>query len=392
MKILAVDIGTGTQDILLVDPALDLENAYKLILPAPTMIVRARIQAATRRASPIALHGVMMGGGPGTWAAEDHLRAGYLVYATPDAARTFNDDLAAVASSGVHLISEDELAALPPTVERIELKDFDFPAIRRAFLEFGLDLDQGSLDAVAVAVFDHGAAPAHISDRQFRFDYLDACLQSSNHLRQIHPLSRFAYHAGSIPVSMTRLTAVAASARALPAPLLVMDTAPAAVLGALQDPDVRSLANSGSLVVCNIGNFHTIAFRLAPGGGSIEGMFEHHTGLLDRPKLEAYLASLAQATLTRADVFADMGHGALVYTPSTVQLTGRLVVTGPRRTLLAGSSLEPFYAVPFGDMMVSGCFGLLAALGDHFPTLTEELSLAFQRSGRDSRAPWDSPS
>ena len=41
-----------------------------------------------------------MGGGPSAWAAEDHARAGLPIYATPDAARSFNDDLEAVASNG----------------------------------------------------------------------------------------------------------------------------------------------------------------------------------------------------------------------------------------------------------------------------------------------------
>ena len=35
----------------------------------------------------------MMGGGPCQWAAQAHPRAGLPVFATPDAARTFNDDL-----------------------------------------------------------------------------------------------------------------------------------------------------------------------------------------------------------------------------------------------------------------------------------------------------------
>src|SRR5664279_5257638 len=104
MKILAVDIGTGTQDILLYDPNVDVENSFKLVLPSPTMIVREQIRATTRSRCGIVLTGVMMGGGPCAWAAEDHLRAGLPVYATPDAARTFNDDLEAVAQSGVTLL------------------------------------------------------------------------------------------------------------------------------------------------------------------------------------------------------------------------------------------------------------------------------------------------
>ena len=76
---------------------------------------------------------------------------------------------------------------------------------------------------------------------------------------------------------MTRLQAVAQSAAEIDAPLVVMDTAPAAVLGATLD---AAVAARSRVMVANVGNFHTLAFRLGPGG--IEGVFEHHTGLLNQ--------------------------------------------------------------------------------------------------------------
>ena len=44
------------------------------------------------------------------------------------------------------------------------MKDFDFPLISKTFSDYGVSLDD--LAAVAVAVFDHGNAPAGVSDRQ----------------------------------------------------------------------------------------------------------------------------------------------------------------------------------------------------------------------------------
>jgi uncharacterized protein (DUF1786 family) len=114
---------------------------------------------------------------------------------------------------------------------------------------------------VAVAVFDHGDSPPGYSDRQFRFDYLDERIQAENRL------SAFAYPAGQVPAIMTRLQAVVASAGDVDAPLVVMDTAPAAVLGATFDPRV---AGRSRVLIANVGNFHTLAFRLGPSG--IEGV------------------------------------------------------------------------------------------------------------------------
>lgn len=379
VKILTVDIGTGTQDILLFNPRLDVENSFKLVLPSPTMIVRERIRQATRARRPLALYGVMMGGGPCAWAVEDHLRSKLPVLATPEAARTLNDDLDVVAEMGVTLVSMDEVNALLPHYARVEMADFNFEAIRRSLAAFEVGLDD--LSAIAVAVFDHGAAPPAVSDRQFRFDYLDQRIRSENRL------SAFAYPAGQIPPMLTRLQAVAASAQGVDAPLVVMDTAPAAVLGATLDEHVQGLER---VLIANVGNFHTLAFRLGPEG--IEGVFEHHTGLIDRARLESLLRALADGTLTHDAVFSEMGHGALVYGRSPIDLNASdpsLVVTGPRRSLMAGSDLRPYFATPFGDMMIVGCFGLLAATADCLPELREPITAALEgRSGRGT-PPWE---
>ncbi|HQJ27510.1 MAG TPA: hypothetical protein PKZ80_09810, partial [Thermoleophilia bacterium] len=68
-------------------------------------------------------------------------------------------------------------------------------------------------------------------------------------------------------------------------------------------------------------------------------------------------------------VRADRGHGALLAAGAAdvaVDRGGRwrlpLVVTGPRRDLLTGSRLPLEFAAPHGDMMLTGCFGLLRAL------------------------------
>ena len=379
MKILAVDIGTGTQDIILFDTRLDIENAYKLILPAPTMIVRGQIQRATRQGAAVLLQGTVMGGGPSAWAAEDHARAGYPIYATPAAALSFNDDLSAVEKMGIRVIAEEEARQLPDSVARVTLRDFDFQAIQSTFESFGVQLDD--LGAVAAAVFDHGAAPVEVSDRQFRFDYLDQRIRAHNRL------SAFAFRSAEIPPIMTRLKAVAATAVGLDVPVIVMDTAPAAVLGATFDPHVAALERA---VIANVGNFHTLAFRLGPGG--IEGIFEHHTGLLDLPRLEALLQKLADGSLRHQDVFDDHGHGALIYHSQALPLdpaAGNLVVTGPRRSMLRPSALRPYLATPFGDMMTAGCYGLLAATADLLPELSDPIHHALQGLPGAGRPPWE---
>ncbi|GAB4422694.1 MAG: DUF1786 domain-containing protein [Anaerolineales bacterium] len=386
MKILTIDVGTGTQDIFLYDSNLHIENGFKLVIPSPTMIVHRQVKAATRAQRPILINGVMMGGGPSAWAVEAHASAGLQTFATPEAAQTLNDELDKVQALGIEIVSEDEAAALPESVQRIRFRDFDLPAIQQAFSTFGVDLSD--LAAIAVAVFDHGDAPAGVSDRQFRFDYLD------ERIREKNSLSSFAFLADDIPPIMTRLQAVTKSAPQLDCPLIVMDTAPAAVLGASFDPVV---AQRKQKIITNIGNFHTLAFRM--GANGIEGVFEHHTGEIDLTKLQSLLRALADGSLKHEDVFDDMGHGALMYSDERFEFgvdDFDVVVTGPRRSMFNHQSkitkqrsLRPYYAAPFGDMMIAGCFGLLAATAEILPDLTEVVSKSMQDADGNGRPPWE---
>ncbi|MBS4025080.1 MAG: pyruvate formate lyase-activating protein, partial [Clostridia bacterium] len=63
-SVLAIDVGGGTQDILLYEPDKNIENCTKLVLPSPTVLVRNQINNATQDGKDIFLTGPVMGGGP----------------------------------------------------------------------------------------------------------------------------------------------------------------------------------------------------------------------------------------------------------------------------------------------------------------------------------------
>jgi uncharacterized protein (DUF1786 family) len=373
LRVLAVDIGTGTQDVLLFDSAETIENCYQLVLPSPTVIVAERIRRATQAGAPLVLTGRTMGGGPSAWAARDHALAGLPTAATPDAARTLDDDLAQVERLGIRIVTEDEAASLvgygDTGAVHVTLRDFDAAALRAALAAFDVD---AAVDLVAIAAFDHGAAPPGYSDRRFRFDYIRRAVAE-----RPEPVA-FSYRAAEVPADMTRLVAVARDAAdyspAGAAPVLLMDSAAAAVAGALDDPQVRAFPEA---LVANLGNFHTLAFHLR--GGRIRGLFEHHTGELTQAALERYLDRLAAGTLTDDEVFAESGHGALLLPEGAdeARVSGQpLAVTGPRRALLRGSRWRPYEAVPHGAMMLAGCYGLLRAVALHHPDLAPAIEAA----------------
>lgn len=366
MRLLAIDVGTGTQDVLLFDTEREPENCVQLVLPSPTLIVAERIRAATAEGKGVLLTGLTMGGGPSAWAVEAHRKARLPLWATPDAARTFNDDLEQVVGDlGLELVSEDEATGLArrEDVAVIECRDLMLPEIVAALEAGGVS---PKYDALAVAVFDHGNAPRGVSDRAFRFEYL------RTRLAQGSGLAGFAFRREEIPASMTRLLAAVTRAPA-GIPTIVMDTAPAAILGSLDDPVVARAPNK---VVVNIGNFHTLGFAMS--NGAVTGLFEHHTGLVDAAKLEVLVRKLASGKLTNDEVFADHGHGALSFgnVDSKNLLT---VVLGPRRAMLRSSALQPYEAVPHGDMMLAGCFGLVRAFAALYPEWQGEVEEALSR-------------
>lgn len=380
MRILCIDVGTGTQDILLFDSSVELENCVHMVMPSPTRIVAARVREATESRRTLLLTGVTMGGGPCAWAIEDHVRAGLDVYATPDAARTLDDDLDRVAEMGVRVVEPGEIERLARTLgpERavtVEMRDLYLDSVRTALHAFG---ETAEYDALAVAVFDHGAAPPGYSDRRFRFDYISRKMADWGDEPVDRALAAFAAPADQVEPELTRLLAVRDTVERSEyrhLPLLLMDTGPAALLGALGDPRVRDAADDNALFV-NAGNFHVLAFHIV--AERIRALFEHHTGLLDAPALARLLRSLVAGTLTNEEVFESNGHGALTIASAlpTQNAPGMCAVSGPRRSMLEDDVLPwPVVpAAPYGDMMLSGCYGLLRAFAVHFPDAAGEIA------------------
>jgi hypothetical protein len=56
---------------------------------------------------------------------------------------------------------------------------------------------------------------------------------------------------------------------------------------------------------------------------------------------------------------------------------------------MAGSDLKPYFAAPYGDMMLVGCFGMLTAVRDVYPDLRDELDPVVSDQRDTGTAPWD---
>ena len=351
MRILAIDMGTGTQDILLFDSDKPVENSVKMVLPSATEIAARRIRRAAGEGRPLILTGTVAGGGPCSWAAEAFIEAGGKAFATPDAALTFDDDIRRVEAMGITLLSEDEA---PKDAVVVELRDLDLDAVRAALRAFE---EPAEFDGIAVGCLDHGAAPVDVSDRVFRFEHLRRTVARRN------DLLAFASAPEALPPYLTRARAMVATA-ADEGPAAFMDTGPAAALGALHDERVGSEREQ---VVLNLGNMHLLGFHLR--GRTIASLFEHHTWEVSAEGIAAFVERMACGELTNDEVFNTKGHGA--YHADRSQVSARMpalvAATGPQRSKIRGTALAPYFAAPFGDMMISGCFGLLRAFAEVHP-------------------------
>ncbi|MDP6347524.1 MAG: DUF1786 family protein [Dehalococcoidia bacterium] len=358
MRLLCIDIGAGTQDVLLLDTTQRVENSVQLILPSPTQIAARHIVEATKAGKPLLLTGVTMGGGAISSALKRHLKAGLPAFATLLAALTFDDDPQQTTDRGVKLLSEDEAGGLHGA-HQVELRDLDVKAILKAVEPFTGPVEP---DAVAVAVLDHGEAPRGVSNRLFRFEYLKGLVEERRCLEQL------CYLAAEVPPSLTRMLSVVRS-HDRPLPLLLMDTGAAAALGAGLDGRVSRYPHRLSL---NLGNAHTLGVHLQEG--NILGLFEHHTGLLPAARLRRVVDRFLAGELTNQEVWDDGGHGCFILKTATKRPP--VVITGPNRARAAGSGLRAYPAAPYGAMMLAGCFGLAAAWGYRSPEWAGEIGKA----------------
>ena len=89
MKILAIDIGAGTEDVLLYDnQKKSIENCVKMVLPAPSQVFAARVREVTKLYKDIFIRGGIIGGGAFSVALREHIKKELQVIMTKNAAYT----------------------------------------------------------------------------------------------------------------------------------------------------------------------------------------------------------------------------------------------------------------------------------------------------------------
>jgi uncharacterized protein (DUF1786 family) len=331
--VFAVDVGSGTQDVLVADERLR-HPGLKMVMPAPTQLYAAKIR---RLRKDLFCDGYTMGGGAIVGALRQHAEK-YRVVMTPAAARTVRDDLDRVRGMGIEIGKESDLSG---DHAKLTLIDVDMDAFDVALETLIYRLPKNM--AVAVAVQDHGVAPKGTSDRQFRFRQIEKKIRKGATFRDF-----------IFTEETKKFSRVSAVIRSLHdqgyEDVLVMDTKIAGIYGGLFDVPLPAIA-------IDVGNGHTTAASVAEDG-TIVGVLEHHTMQLTPDTLRDYIGRLAAGTVTNEEVFDDGGHGAYVresITPRTI------VATGPRRNMARKTGLDVTLASPLDDVYMAGPVGMIRA-------------------------------
>ncbi len=330
--ILCLDVGSGTQDVLLARPNMTPENWPRFVIPAPARMVAERICQVTDSAKDIWFYGHNMGGGFFR-AVKTHLEAGYKVYCSLSASAALHDDLERVKVMGIEICEQSPKGAVP-----IFLSDYSPTFWQHTLQHLGLPLPH----VVLAAAQDHGVHPQ--GNRAGRMLAWRTLLEHSNNPKE------WLYN--SAPTELTRLRTIQQFSGGP-----VADTGTAAILGALCVSEVRERSMREGITIINVGNSHMVAALVYQE--QVLAIFEHHTG---QRTLEEYLHDLKEfklGWLPDEQVHASGGHGtAFGKIPEEAGGFVPTYILGPKREFLQGYGQ---FIAPYGDMMLAGCFGLLRA-------------------------------
>ena len=307
MKILAVDIGAGTRDILLYDSEKQLENCIKLVLPSPSPLFAARVAEETARTGDLYFKGCVIGGGSFSRAVKRHVAEGRHVYMQAATAFCLRNNLEDVMATGVEVVERDAgWVSQEPSSSWTNWTSLRWSPCCCRWGEPGGDGCRGG----------SGAGPWDLSYR---------CEQSQDppgfHAGAADGRprpNRLAFLEGEVPDQFPRMRSAMGRLRDQLScrSLLVMDTAPAAVAGCLADAEVEKRLD-GNLLVINAGNGHTMCCLLS--GGDIVGLLEHHTKYLEPPDVfGAYLELFCDGKARDEDEYMKRGHGLFYLTDPRV--------------------------------------------------------------------------
>ncbi len=200
-----MDIGSGTQDILLYDSEKTIENCIKMVVPTPSQVFATKVKNATSLSQDLFIEGDTIGGGAFASALLRHIKKGLRVFMTEDAAYTVRNNFDEVRKLGIEIVTQspENFQGRTLAIEEVNLK-----ALQSILASFGEKL---IVDAVAVAVQDHGVSSEGTSNRQYRIHQMKELLEKDSRPENL------AFRGNKVPPYFLRMrSAVQAANRQMP--------------------------------------------------------------------------------------------------------------------------------------------------------------------------------
>ncbi|MHA2099107.1 MAG: DUF1786 family protein [Candidatus Kariarchaeaceae archaeon] len=348
--ILSIDVGKGTEDVLFYQEGIPIENSIQMIVPSTAQLLAKQISNIHGR--PIRIRGELMAGEPwhkSVYAISEADPNGVIM--TETAARSLRYVLDQVRSKGVKIVKDQDIYTY--TGPLVNVADIDWDRIFQ-ILEAS-EIKKSDITKVLLCCQDHGEPEdPEQSTRDFRMKTVYKNLEIRGRLEDL------LFETNNIPDDLPRLKSIALSAlKAIPhlseKDILVMDSSPAVILGAV------SYGNDFELIV-NVGNGHTLAVIIK--NKLVEAIYEIHTGGIILDNFTENIRRLAKGELSHEEALKSGGHGVFIRNEIKMKNTDidnlfPMKVIGPKRDKI--KTLDVKYVNPGGSMMMSGPIGLLRA-------------------------------
>jgi uncharacterized protein (DUF1786 family) len=273
---------------------------------------------------------------------------GFKVFMNEETAFTLYNRIDRVKALGIRIM---EKAPERFNGEHMTLDEIGINQFKSFFTSFSETLED--LNALAIAVQDHGVPPENVNQNMFRLNKFKEYFSLKP---EIHDS---VFSEAEIPECYVRMRSAVRSAKKalLKTGVFIMDSTIAAIAGCLRD---RIESGDKTITAVNIGNSHVTAGLIRDN--RIVGFMEHHTSVLRPKKLERFLTKLQSGTLTDEEIIADGGHGAFYMMNPVIERENVILVTGPQRMMMKKTGLKSHFAAPSGDVMMTGVFGLVKAV------------------------------
>ena len=347
--LLAIDVGKGTEDILLWDKKSKFENAIQLVLPSNTQLVYKKLEKFSQHPGKIFIIGELMGGEP--WHKLVYTicqKTKQRVVMDTTSALSLRYNLEHVRLKGVKIISPLEMDKLRKPTQTIHLSDVNWQRLFGIMKQSKIPIE--SISKILLCCQEHGR-PTRLEQntRDFRMGKLYEKLLPSCKLESL------LLRADSIPQYFPRFQSITQSAlkhflHLSSNDVFVLDSSAAVTLGAIEKLPYQLIVNAG--------NGHTIITFLK--NSQIQLIYETHTGNFSLAKFKGDISRLLTGTLTHQLSLKEGGHG--VFQISKLDIKEKYMpytLIGPQR----GKFFSPdaVYAHPGGNTMMAGPIGLIRA-------------------------------